>query len=225
MSRLLFVSLPDDLAEETDALARSNGQDQERVVRDALRRQVQLQRFASLQRYGRERAEERGSAQKMSSLWLRICAPSGAEPCRRCPNQGLGLGSHRRWSAEPDPRGGDRRSPAVVPGARVQRACRARDWRSRRRPDPRLRSRGWRRGPRLWGPQAPAPAGRAPGSGDRHAAGTAGRAAGPMTAAAYSSDRARGGRIAAKLGRPGLSKGFVALPWSLGKAGRTGMNG
>jgi len=60
MSRLLSVSLPDDLAEETDALAQSLGKSRSEVVRDALRRQVQLERFATLQRHGRERAEERG---------------------------------------------------------------------------------------------------------------------------------------------------------------------
>lgn len=60
MSRLLSVSLPEDLAEETDALARSMGKSRSEVVRDALRRQVQVERFAALQRYGRQRAEERG---------------------------------------------------------------------------------------------------------------------------------------------------------------------
>jgi metal-responsive CopG/Arc/MetJ family transcriptional regulator len=57
MSRLLSVSLPDDLAEETDALARSLGKTRSEVVRDALRRQVRLEGFTALQRYGRERAE------------------------------------------------------------------------------------------------------------------------------------------------------------------------
>jgi Ribbon-helix-helix protein, copG family. len=60
MSRLLSVSLPDDLAEETDALAQSLGKTRSEVVRDALRRQVQVERFAALQRYGRKRAEELG---------------------------------------------------------------------------------------------------------------------------------------------------------------------
>jgi CopG family transcriptional regulator/antitoxin EndoAI len=60
MSRLLSVSLPDDLAEETDALAQSQGKTRSEVVRDALRRQVQVERFAALQRYGRERAEGLG---------------------------------------------------------------------------------------------------------------------------------------------------------------------
>ena len=60
MSRLLSVSLPDDLAEETDALARSLGKSRSEVVRDALRRQLQAERFAGLRRYGRERAETIG---------------------------------------------------------------------------------------------------------------------------------------------------------------------
>ena len=60
MSRLLSVSLPDDLAEETDALAQSLGKTRSELVRDALRRQLQVERLADLQRYGRERAEAIG---------------------------------------------------------------------------------------------------------------------------------------------------------------------
>jgi predicted transcriptional regulator len=60
MSHLLSVSLPDDLAEETDALAKSLGKTTSEVVRDALRRQVQIERFAALRRYGRDRAEVLG---------------------------------------------------------------------------------------------------------------------------------------------------------------------
>jgi metal-responsive CopG/Arc/MetJ family transcriptional regulator len=60
MSRLLSVSLPDELAEQTDALAQSLGKTRSEVVRDALRRQVQMERFAVLQRYGRKRAEALG---------------------------------------------------------------------------------------------------------------------------------------------------------------------
>ena len=60
MSRLLSVSLPDDLAEETDALAQSLGKTRSEVVRDALRRQLQIERFAGLQRYARGRAEALG---------------------------------------------------------------------------------------------------------------------------------------------------------------------
>jgi metal-responsive CopG/Arc/MetJ family transcriptional regulator len=60
MSRLLSVSVSDDLAEETAALAKSLGKTKSEVVRDALRRQLQIERLAELQRYGRERAETLG---------------------------------------------------------------------------------------------------------------------------------------------------------------------
>lgn len=60
MSRLLSVSLPDDLAEETAALAQALGKTKSEVVRDALRRQLQIERLAGLQRYGRDRAEKLG---------------------------------------------------------------------------------------------------------------------------------------------------------------------
>jgi predicted transcriptional regulator len=60
MSRLLSVSVSDDLAEETAALAKTLGKTKSEVVRDALRRQLQIERLAELQRYGRERAETLG---------------------------------------------------------------------------------------------------------------------------------------------------------------------
>ncbi len=60
MSRLLSVSVSDDLAEETAALAKSLGKTKSEVVRDALRRQLQIERLAELQRYGRGRAETLG---------------------------------------------------------------------------------------------------------------------------------------------------------------------
>jgi len=60
MSRLLSVSVPDDLATETEALAKSLGKTKSELVRDALRRQVQIERLAELQRYGRDRAEALG---------------------------------------------------------------------------------------------------------------------------------------------------------------------
>jgi metal-responsive CopG/Arc/MetJ family transcriptional regulator len=60
MSRLSSVSLPDDLADEIDALAQSLGKTRSEVVRDALRRKVQIERFSALQRHGRERAEALG---------------------------------------------------------------------------------------------------------------------------------------------------------------------
>ncbi|HWY89826.1 MAG TPA: ribbon-helix-helix protein, CopG family [Solirubrobacteraceae bacterium] len=60
MSRLLSVSVPDELAAEAEALARATGKTKSEIVRDALRRHVQHERFAHLQRYGRNRAEGLG---------------------------------------------------------------------------------------------------------------------------------------------------------------------
>lgn len=60
MSRLLSVSIPDDLAAEAEALARATGKTKSELVRDALRRHIQQERFVALQRYGRDRAEVRG---------------------------------------------------------------------------------------------------------------------------------------------------------------------
>ncbi len=59
MSRLLSVSIPDDLAAEAEALAEATGKTKSEVVRDALRRHVQHERFTALQHYGRDRAEVR----------------------------------------------------------------------------------------------------------------------------------------------------------------------
>jgi predicted transcriptional regulator len=61
MSRLLSVSVPDELAAEAEALARATGKTKSEVVRDALRRHVQHEHFVDLQRYGRGRAEARGT--------------------------------------------------------------------------------------------------------------------------------------------------------------------
>jgi predicted transcriptional regulator len=60
MSRLLSVSVPDELAAEAEAIAHATGKTKSEVVRDALRRHVQHEHFADLQRYGRDRAEARG---------------------------------------------------------------------------------------------------------------------------------------------------------------------
>jgi metal-responsive CopG/Arc/MetJ family transcriptional regulator len=60
MSRLLSVSIPDELAAETEALARATGKTKSELVRDALRRHLQHERFAELQRYGRTRVEAMG---------------------------------------------------------------------------------------------------------------------------------------------------------------------
>lgn len=60
MSRLLSVSVSDELIAEAEALAQAQGKTKSEVVREALRRHLQLERFRELQRYGRQRAEERG---------------------------------------------------------------------------------------------------------------------------------------------------------------------
>lgn len=60
MARLLSVSIPEQLAAETEALARAMGKTKSEVVRDALRRHVQHEHFADLQRYGRARSEALG---------------------------------------------------------------------------------------------------------------------------------------------------------------------
>jgi len=62
MARLLSVSVPDELAAEAEALARATGKTKSEVVRDALRRHVQHEHFADLQRYGRNRVESLGLA-------------------------------------------------------------------------------------------------------------------------------------------------------------------
>jgi metal-responsive CopG/Arc/MetJ family transcriptional regulator len=60
MSRLLSVSVPEELAAEAEALARATGKTKSEVVRDALRRHVQHEHLLDLQRYGRSKAEARG---------------------------------------------------------------------------------------------------------------------------------------------------------------------
>jgi predicted transcriptional regulator len=60
MSRLLSVSVPDELADRIESLARSSGRTKSELVRDALRRQLQTEEFAELQTFGRDRAEAVG---------------------------------------------------------------------------------------------------------------------------------------------------------------------
>lgn len=60
VAKLLSVSLPDDLMRDAEAVARSQGKTKSELVRDALRRQIELARLRGLQRYGRRKAEERG---------------------------------------------------------------------------------------------------------------------------------------------------------------------
>ena len=60
MSRLLSVSIPDALADETEALAAELGKTKSEIVRDALRRHIQIERYARLRAYGADRAEALG---------------------------------------------------------------------------------------------------------------------------------------------------------------------
>lgn len=59
MAKLLSVSIPDELMREAEAVAQARGTTKSELVRDALRRQVELEQLRELQRYGRRLAEER----------------------------------------------------------------------------------------------------------------------------------------------------------------------
>lgn len=60
MSRILSVSLPNELDDAVEGAAASEGKTKSEFVREALRRQVQLQEFRALQEYGARQAERRG---------------------------------------------------------------------------------------------------------------------------------------------------------------------
>jgi CopG family transcriptional regulator/antitoxin EndoAI len=60
MAKILSVSIPDELMRDAEAIARAQGRTKSELVREALRRQIQLEHLRGLQRYGRRRAEERG---------------------------------------------------------------------------------------------------------------------------------------------------------------------
>jgi len=60
MSRLLSISVPDDLHAETERLARTLGVTKSELVRDALRRHLRLESFLAVQREVRARAERLG---------------------------------------------------------------------------------------------------------------------------------------------------------------------
>lgn len=60
MAKILSVSISDELMRETEAVAQAQGKTKSELVRDALRRQLELERLRQLQRYGRRRAEELG---------------------------------------------------------------------------------------------------------------------------------------------------------------------
>lgn len=60
MSRLLSVSIPDDLADEIEALADASGRTKSELVRSALRERLRRERFHALREFGRDRAESAG---------------------------------------------------------------------------------------------------------------------------------------------------------------------
>lgn len=60
MSKLLSVSLPDDLMDETEALARARGKTKSELVREALWDQIEGERWTGLLEHTRRLAEQRG---------------------------------------------------------------------------------------------------------------------------------------------------------------------
>ena len=60
MSKLLSVSLPDDLSARTDALAERQGRTRSEVVRDALRGYLWREQWAAAAQPVRAEAERRG---------------------------------------------------------------------------------------------------------------------------------------------------------------------
>jgi predicted transcriptional regulator len=62
MSKLLSVSLPDELSDRTQKLAELQGRTRSEVVRDALRSYIWRERWAEAARPGRAAAEKRGIA-------------------------------------------------------------------------------------------------------------------------------------------------------------------
>jgi len=60
MSRLLSVSIPDELMAQTEDLAEASGRSKSEVVRDALRDYAADQRWRDVYSYGRDRAEAAG---------------------------------------------------------------------------------------------------------------------------------------------------------------------
>lgn len=60
MSRLLSVSVPDELLDDIEAMAGERGQTKSEFVRESLREQVWNERWTDIQRYGRAQAERLG---------------------------------------------------------------------------------------------------------------------------------------------------------------------
>lgn len=60
MTKLLSVSVSDELMRDAEAVAEARGTTKSELVREALRRQIELEQLRELQRYGRRQAERRG---------------------------------------------------------------------------------------------------------------------------------------------------------------------
>lgn len=60
MARLLSVSVPDELMNDTEAVARETGRSKSELVREALRQYTAAERWRRIRRYGAERAEAAG---------------------------------------------------------------------------------------------------------------------------------------------------------------------
>lgn len=60
MTKLLSVSVSDELMRDAEAIAEARGTTKSELVREALRRQIELEQLRELQRYGRRQAERRG---------------------------------------------------------------------------------------------------------------------------------------------------------------------
>ncbi|HAM59641.1 MAG: CopG family transcriptional regulator [Candidatus Rokubacteria bacterium RBG_16_73_20] len=59
-TRILSLSLPPELLREAETLARREGRTKSELLREALRRYIQEQKWRSLQRYGARRAQRLG---------------------------------------------------------------------------------------------------------------------------------------------------------------------
>ena len=62
-TRILSLSLPPELLREAETLARREGRTKSELLREALRRYIQEQKWRSLQRYGARRAQRLGIRQ------------------------------------------------------------------------------------------------------------------------------------------------------------------
>lgn len=60
MSKLLSVSIPDDLSRQAEAVASAQGKTKSELVRDALRAHLRRERLREIQAYAQEKAERLG---------------------------------------------------------------------------------------------------------------------------------------------------------------------